>query len=156
MASLTHLNQQFTWQICLFAPGGMAFRTTQNPKSHLYAVSLDTQASGKNWISSDLVAKLGMESQINRGSPSSDTYGFTGERISSEGTIAFQWMLHDGKTVHEPVTFHVSPNSLDMDMIFGVPYIVENKLLFSNRDRMLPLLEHRKIKLCKKSRSLDC
>lgn len=150
------MNQQFTWQIFLFALGEMVFKTTQNPNSHLYAVILDTQATGNNWISSELVAKLGMESKINRSNASSNTYGFTGERILSEGTIAFQWMLHDGKTVHEPATFHVSPSSLGIDMVFGAPYIVEKKLLSSNRDRMLPLIEHRRVKLCKKRESLSC
>ena len=90
-----------------------------------------------------------MESRINRDCMLPTSYGFAGEPVTSMGTIAFQWMLHDGGTVHDRVTFHVSATPLKIDMIFGAPYIVEKGLLTSNRIRFLPLIEHEKIKLCK-------
>lgn len=155
VASLTCSNQQFTWVIYLFAPEGSEFRTTKKSKSGLHVALLDTQAAGRNYISRHLIEKLGMESEVKRDTVRPISYGFTGERIESEGTIAFQWMLYDGKTVHDSVTFHVSTTQHEIDMIFGAPYIVEKRLLYSNRELFLPLIEHRKITLCKREKVLS-
>ena len=149
MAPLTDRYQEFTWVIYLFAPEGEKFKTTQSQKSHLHAVLLDTQATGRNWISYRLITELGMESQVNRDSEPPNLSDFKGVQIESKGTIAFQWMLHDGVTVHSPVTFHVLDTPIKLDMIFGAPYIVENGLVYSNRKQFLPLIEYKKVKLCK-------
>ncbi|MCJ1262560.1 hypothetical protein MMC22_002430, partial [Lobaria immixta] len=92
----------FTWVIYLFAPEGEKFKTTQNPRSRRHAVLLDTQATGRNWISHQLITELGMESQVNRDSEPPNLSDFNGVQIESKGTIAFEWMLHDGETVHSP------------------------------------------------------
>lgn len=96
-----------------------------------------------------------MESEVNRNGVHPTSLGMRGEQIQSEGTIAFEWILNDGATVHGPVTFHVCSTPLQMDMIFGAPYIVEKGLLSSNQDRFLPLVEHKKMKLCKEAKVLS-
>lgn len=100
LAPLIHRYQTFRWIIYLLTLEGIKFKTTQNSKSLLHAVLLDTQATGQNWISNQLIAKLGMESQVNRDCMCTNAYSFTGERIECKGTIRFQWMLHDGGTLH--------------------------------------------------------
>lgn len=156
MAPLTPRYQEFRWIIYLFAPPGtLKFKTTQTSQSYRHAVLLDTQCARRNWISERLVTTLGMESVVNRDGVHPSSLGILGEQIQSEGTIAFQWMLNDGGTVHEPVTFHVCSTPLKLDMIFGAPYIVEKGLLSSNQDLFLPLLEHKKMKLCKKAKPLS-
>ena len=150
LVPLTDRNQVFTWVIYLFAPEGERFKSTQSQKSRLHAVLLDTQVTGRNWISYRLITELGMESQVNRDSEPPNLSDFKGVQIESKGTIAFQWMLHDGGTVHSPVTFHVFDTPTRLDMIFGAPYIVEKRLLSSNRERFFPLVEHNEIKLCKR------
>lgn len=96
-----------------------------------------------------------MESEVNRNGVHPISLGIRGEQIQSEGIIAFEWMLNDGGKVHGPVTFHVCSTPLNVDMIFGAPYIVEKGLLSSNHDRFLPLVEHKKMKLCKKAKVLS-
>lgn len=137
MVPLTDRYQEFTWIVHLITLGGEKFKTTQNSKSSPHAVLLDTQATGQNWISNRLITKLGMENQVTRDCVCQNAYGFTGERIECEGTIQFRWILLDGTTVHDPVTFHVSTTPLEIDMIFGAPYISKNRLLSSNQKRFL-------------------
>lgn len=150
MVPPTDRYQGFRWFIYLFAPEGKKFKTTQSQKSRLHAVLLDTQATGRNWISYRLITNLGMESQVIRDSVSPNVSDFKGVQMESMGTIAFQWMLYDGGTVHSPVTFQVFDTPNELDMIFGAPYLQEKGLLSSNRERFLPLVEHNEIKLCKR------
>ena len=90
-----------------------------------------------------------MEANVNKIFSSPNLYDFNGNKIEATGTISLRWKLYpDGTKLHDEVVFFVSTND-DIDMIFGLEYIVQKRLLGSNRAKMLPLTEHNKETLCK-------
>jgi len=103
-----------------------------------------------SWISAVIVGALGMDDDVDRNSVSPRLADYHGREVTPLGTIAFRWSKYSGgRKVYEAVTLYVSPVG-DIDVIFGSEYIVAQDLLRSNRERMLPFVEHAKDKLCKR------
>ena len=109
---------------------------------------LDTQCR-VNWISYKTVTRLHMEGVINRDFTPPHVVDYQGHSVEAIGTIKVCWRECQGKETYGPVELFVSKISA-IDLIFGSKYIVAENLLIPNRnrDRMLPLLPHRKQKLC--------
>ena len=66
-----------------------------------------------------------------------------GNNVNACGTISLEWLWKpNGNTIND-CDFYVFANA-DIDVIFGVQYIVTNRLVEIPKDVMLPLVEHRK------------
>ena len=72
-----------------------------------------------------------------------------GRKIEFEGMISFRWKVLGGKTIHPPTEFLVAIT--EIDLIFGLKYIVEKSLLIPNWSSVMPLIEHSKEDLCMSS-----
>jgi len=115
---------------------------------HLVKACLDPKCR-VSWISAVIVGALGMDDDVDRNFLSPRLADYHGREVTPLGTIAFRWSKNSsGRKVYEAVTLYVSPVG-DIDVIFGSEYIVAQDLLRSNRERMLPFVEHAKEKLCK-------
>ena len=90
-----------------------------------------------------------MEREINTTFSPPDLVDYNGHDVEAIGTITVFWRECQGKETYGPVELFVSKIS-SIDLIFGSKYIVAENLLIPNRkrDRMLPLLPHRKANLC--------
>ena len=90
-----------------------------------------------------------MEREINATFTPPDLADYNGHEVEAIGTIPVCWRECLGKETYGPVELFVSKISA-IDLIFGSKYIVAENLLIPNRnrDRMLPLLPHRKANLC--------
>jgi len=90
-----------------------------------------------------------MEEEINTIFMPPDIADYNGHAVEAIGTIQICWRECLGKETYGPVELFVSKISA-IDLIFGSKYIVAENLLIPNRsrDRMLPLVQHRKPKLC--------
>jgi len=94
-----------------------------------------------NWISEDLVERLGMKEEM-RCIEAPDGRDFNGQPVVACTMISFEWSHPDGTTIHPPVDFFVG-NRRDIDMIFGSHYIKEKGLLTLHKGRMLPIMPYR-------------
>lgn len=106
---------------------------------------LDTQCQKGNWISLRLVKRLGKESSISQNVTVPEMPDASGRSIMATGVIELEWKRHPrGNRVHQ-CHFSVFPTSDQLDVIFGVEYIVQENLLTVNNDALVPLLEHKKL-----------
>jgi hypothetical protein len=106
---------------------------------------LDTQCQRGNWVSLRLVKRLGKASSISPDFTAPGIGDASGHSITAIGIIELDWKRHPrGNRVHTG-KFYVFPASDQFDVLFGVQYIVQEKLLLVNDDAMAPLLEHKKL-----------
>jgi hypothetical protein len=91
------------------------------------------------------VKRLGKESSISQNFTAPEISDASGLSITATGVIELEWKRHPrGNRIHQ-CHFFVFPTSDQLDIIFGVEYIVQEKLLMVNNDALVPLLEHRKL-----------
>ena len=147
-------NQDWGWDIYIYPPEGYSFAkisTEDDGTRSLQVVTLDTGCSVGNWISWHLVKRLGMIHCIRSIKHHPDVSDIHGRRVVANGIISFRWRLLEGQSMHGPVDFYVYQDDYNgTEMIFGAKYIRDEKLLSSNRNRMLRLLSRGKPTSCKK------
>jgi len=128
--------------IYLYPPGEWtSFRGLKKGQPRLVAASLDTLCEVGNIISEHLIDRLGMGEYVKPLQEVPAGRDFHERWIEFKGRISFSWKVRDGKTIHPPAEFLMA--TTDIDLIFGLSYIVEKRLLVPNWSSVAPLVMHR-------------
>jgi len=118
----------------------------------------DTGCHGPNWVSKEIIRDLGMESKIEvfEGWRAPKLKDANGKPFEAIGQVALHWQFH-GHTYAKwfSGTFCVTESN-HIQVIFGLYYIVEKRLVSVNNDMMIPLISDKKIKLCMSGFILHC
>ena len=83
---------------------------------------LDSGCTRGNWISWDLVSRLGVSSEIKTSTYYPDIVDFHPQPIEVIGSVFFKWRLPEGASMHGLVEFYVADSGLKFDLIFGREY----------------------------------
>ena len=128
--------------IYLYPPNGQRFALKGSETKSLHVVTLDLGCTEGNWISADLVKRLGMEDNIRLVRHPPNISDYHGRPIYAAGMISFKWKHLDGTKMHDPVEFYIGSRN-GIDMIFGRKYCLENQLVSINVKNMLPMMKNR-------------
>ncbi|KAI0529929.1 hypothetical protein GGR58DRAFT_495201 [Xylaria digitata] len=112
----------------------------------LASALLDTQCQVGNWISRRLVERLGKLSSISTEFIPPEVVEASGGPVSACGVIDLDWKWHPQATRNHVCQFYVFPFSSHLDVLFGVEYIVSERLLRVNELALAPLVKHKKSK----------
>ncbi|RYC54082.1 hypothetical protein CHU98_g12127 [Xylaria longipes] len=107
---------------------------------------LDTQCQVGNWISRRLVERLGKLSSISTEFVLPEVVEASGGPVSACGVIDLEWKWHPQATRNHVCQFYVFPRSSHLDVLFGVEYIVSERLLQVNELALAPLVKQKKSK----------
>lgn len=69
----------------------------------------------------------------------------SGKSVSVIGTIELEWKRSRGNSIHQ-TQFYVYSTTGEIDVIFGVEYIVKERLLEIRDNALIPLIPHKKAK----------
>lgn len=114
--------------------------------TEIYAVALlDPQAQTGNWITQELVRRLGMLPRVQWSHGSATAEAATG-LVSGAGSITIQMKRRTGNKYYN-IDFAVLPErrSPGFELILGRPFLNEHDILSVNRDALLPLVASDKI-----------
>ena len=70
----------------------------------------------------------------------------SGKPVKACGVIKLDWKWHPKATRNHVCQFYVLPDSDHLDVLFGVDYIISEKLLQVNELALAPLVEYKKLK----------
>lgn len=70
----------------------------------------------------------------------------SGMPVKACGVINLDWKWYPRATRNHVCQFYVLPNSDHLDVLFGVDYIVSERLLQVNELALAPLVEYKKLK----------
>jgi muconolactone delta-isomerase len=101
---------------------------------------LDTGCLSGNWISSQLVERLQVESSVTPGAQKMMKAANGGE-VKSQGTIELDWRWSLKGVKAHTTTFHVF-DAAHHDIILGNEFLKNEGLLSWNEDNFSPLTEH--------------
>ncbi|KAL8852747.1 MAG: hypothetical protein Q9221_002377 [Calogaya cf. arnoldii] len=110
----------------------------------LASALLDTQCHTGNWISSRLVKRLGREHKVSQDYEPPNLTDASGNDVVACGIIRLHWKWSPhGTRVHE-CDFFVFPGTPNLDVVFGVDYILSEGLVTVNEKAMYPMTAHQK------------
>lgn len=135
-------DQVFQQDIYLFSPDDQYFACGE--RKSLRVVLLDPQCTEGNWISRDLVYRLGMQHEMRPIRDHPNIWDFHDRKVVAKGTISFRWRHLEGAKPHA-AEFFVGEFREDIEIMFGRQYITEKGFLTFNKGRMLPLMRHKKM-----------
>lgn len=130
----SELKQSFQWDMMIPYSSG-----------ELYAVALlDPQAQTGNWITQELLRKLGMISLVQWSRRSTTVEAAMGP-MSGVGKIGLQMKRRTGNKYYN-IYFDVLPDrkSPGFELILGRPFLNQHDILSVNRDALLPLVASEK------------
>ncbi|KAI1173337.1 hypothetical protein F4777DRAFT_453420 [Nemania sp. FL0916] len=107
---------------------------------------LDTQCHVGNWISRRLVDHLGMSSSISTEFVPPKVVEVSGGSVTACGVVDLDWKWYPQATRTHVCRFFVFPFSDHLDVLFGVEYIMFEKLLQVNESAFAPLVKDKKSK----------
>lgn len=118
----------------------------ESDRSHLkLAVALlDTGCHEGNWVSTQLLQRIGKLSEIQTLSDAPLIQAVDGSSIIAQGRISLEWKRQQGNNFYETNFYVFPPEAMNIDVIFGSQYISEKKLLVPNENAMLPMLQSNK------------
>ncbi|KAI1124035.1 hypothetical protein F5Y10DRAFT_250548 [Nemania abortiva] len=118
-----------------------------NEKEWIVATALlDTQCHVGNWVSHRLVERLGKLSSISTEFVPPEVIEASGGPVSACGVVDLDWKWHPQATRNHVCRFYVFPSSDHLDVLFGVEYIVSERLLQVNELALTPLVKEDKSK----------
>ncbi|KAL8653798.1 MAG: hypothetical protein Q9226_003698 [Calogaya cf. arnoldii] len=110
----------------------------------LASALLDTQCHIGNWISRRLVKRLGREHKVSKDYEPPNLTDAGGNDVVACGIIRLHWKWSPhGTRVHE-CDFLVFPGTPNLDVVFGVDYILSEGLVTVNEKAMYPMTAHQK------------
>ncbi|KAI4260322.1 MAG: hypothetical protein L6R42_004104 [Xanthoria sp. 1 TBL-2021] len=113
-----------------------------NSKYILAVASLDTACHAGNWISRHLVERLGRQREVSQDYDPPNLTDAGGHEVVACGIITLQWKWSpQGTRVHVD-DFYIFRESPDLDVVFGMHFILSEGLLTLNEKVMIPMTAH--------------
>ncbi|KAI4236757.1 MAG: hypothetical protein LQ349_002365, partial [Xanthoria aureola] len=105
---------------------------------------LDTGCHAGNWISRDLVERLGWQDKISQDYESPNLTDAGGHKVVACGSITLQWKWSpQGLVVYEN-DFYIFQESPNLDVVFGADFLDSKGLVSVNKQLMMPMIAHNK------------
>jgi hypothetical protein len=117
------------------------------------AALLDTGCQTGNWISRQLVERLGKSISVSQEFDSPGVSDANGRPVTAAGIIELQWKRHPRGTKFYHGRFYVFANIDRFDILIGAEYMVKQALVSIPEDALVPLITHKKLSKSKSGRN---